>query len=285
MNLQMIRAERLVNARQRGMLTADFVAALSDADRKAAFVEWLRRRSGWAWLAAEDSALLSAMMSDADLLPLIAPHAVGIKAARDIIFASAAASAAVAAHSGAMSVVASSADAMVDALSSGTALAAMLAVPAAKDALLSSTALTKASVPKMTSNTAPSGAASAKTSHNAQYAAWLAFDGSDATFWNSAGAAAGEWIQYQFPADVFVHSMAVSQYGSAFSPKDCILQKSVDGVTFVDAKAMTLPATGIASIDVASAGFCKYWRLSIANNYGAGYAALKELNFTGFVKP
>lgn len=285
MNLQMIRAERLVNARQRGMLAADFVAALSDADRKAAFMEWLRRRSGWAWLAAEDSALLSAMMSDADLLPLIAPHAVGVKAARDIIFASAAASAAVAAHSGAMSVVAGSAAAMVDALSSSVALAAMLAVPAAKDALLSSAALAKASVPKMTSDTAPSGAASAKTSHNAQYAAWLAFDGNDATFWNSAGAAAGEWIQYQFPADVFVHSMAVSQYGSAFSPKDCVLQKSVDGVTFVDVKAMTLPATGIASIDVASAGFCKYWRLSIANNYGAGYAALKELNFTGFVKP
>lgn len=285
MNLQMIRAERLVNARQRGMLAADFVAALSDADRKAAFVEWLRRRSGWAWLAAEDSALLLAMMSDADLLPLIAPHAVGIKAARDIIFANSATSAAVASHSGAMSVVAGSADAMVDALSSSVALAAMLAVPAAKDALLSSAALAKASVPKMTSDTAPSGAASAKTSHNAQYAAWLAFDGNDATFWNSAGAAAGEWIQYQFPADVFVHSMAVSQYGSAFSPKDCILQKSVDGVTFVDVKAMTLPATGIASIDVASAGFCKYWRLSISNNYGAGYAALKELDFTGFVKP
>ena len=79
MNLQMIRAERLVNSRQRGMLTADFVAALSDADRKAAFVEWLRRRSGWAWLAAEDSALLLAMMSDADLLPPIAPHTVGIE--------------------------------------------------------------------------------------------------------------------------------------------------------------------------------------------------------------
>ena len=285
MNLQMIRAERLVNARQRGMLAADFVAALSDADRKAALVEWLRRRSGLAWLAAEDSELWLAMVSDADLLPLIAPHAVGIKAARDIIFANSATSAAVASHSGAMSVVAGSADAMVDALSSGTALAAMLAVPAAKDALMSSAALAKASIPNMTSNTAPSGVASAKTSHTAEYEAWKAFDGADATFWNSAGAAAGEWIQYRFPADVFGHSMTVSQYGSGFSPKDCILQKSVDGVIFSDAKAMTLPATGIASIDVASAGFCKYWRLSISNNYGAGYAALRELSFTGFVKP
>ena len=285
MNLQMIRAERLVNARQRGMLTADFVAALSDADRKAAFVEWLRRRSGLARLAAEDSALLSAMVGDADLLPLIAPHAVGIKAARDIIFASAAASAAVAAHSGAMSVVAGSAAAMVDALSSGTALAAMLAVPAAKDALLSSTALAKASVPKMTSNTTPSGAASAKTIYDAQYAAWRAFDDDDETYWNSAGASSGEWIQYRFPSDVFVHSMTVTPYGGGFSPKNCVLKKSVDGVTFSDAKAMTLPEDGIASIDVASAGFCKYWRLSISSDYGAGYAALKELNFTGFVKP
>ena len=284
MNLHMIRAVRLVNARQRGMLTADFVDALSDADRKAAFVEWLRRRSGLAWLAAEDSALLLAMVGDAELLPLIAPQAVDIKAARDIIFANSATSAAVAAHSGAMSVVASSADAMVDALSSSVALAAMLAVPAAKDALLSSTALAKASVPKMTSDTTPSGVASAKTIY-APYAAWLAFDGNDVTYWNSAGASAGEWIQYQFPSDVFVHSMTVTNVGSKYAPKDCVLQKSVDGVTFSDAKAMTLPEDGAVGMDVASAGFCKYWRLSISSDYGAGMAALRGLNFAGFVKP
>lgn len=183
-----------------------------------------------------------------------------------------------------MSAIAASSTAMEAVLSSSTALTAIFFVPAAKAAIMSSTALAKASVPKMTGATTPSGIASAKTSY-AQYEAWKAFDGADATFWNSAGAAAGEWIQYQFPADVFVHSMTVSQYGSKFSPKDCVLQKSVDGVTFVDVKAMTLPENGVVGMDVASAGFCKYWRLSIANNHGAGYAALKELGFTGFVKP
>ena len=268
MNLHMIRAVRLVNAQQKGLPAVDFIAALDDSDVDDAFQELLRRRGGGARNAV--SAVVDALsVADAvDYLTtghFLAPY--------------------IAASSTAMSAIAASSTAMEAVLSSSTALTAIFFVPTAKAAIMSSTALAKASVPKMTGATTPSGIASAKTSHNAQYAAWLAFDGNDATFWNSAGSAAGEWIQYQFPADVFVHSMTVSQYGSAFSPKDCILQKSVDGVTFVDVKAMTLPATGIASMDVASTGFCKYWRLSISSNYGAGYAALKELNFTGFVKP
>ena len=300
MNLQMIRAERLVNARQRGMLTADFVAALSDADRKAAFMEWLRRRSGWAWLAAEDSALLSAMMSDAallsammsdaDLLPLIAPHAVGIKAARDIIFASAAASAAVAAHSGAMSAISNSADAMVNALSSSTALAAMLAVPTAKAALMSSTALTKASAPKMTGATAPSGVASASSSAGAGYLPWLVFDRAPGTFWNSAVVASGtgnDWIQYSFPTDVFISSVSLTPAASAiYAPKDCAIQYSSDGVTFATAKLITAAATGVQSFEVMKAGFYKHWRLAMYSaQSGLNYLQLAELNFTGFVKP
>lgn len=313
MNLHMIRAVRLVNAQQKGLPVADFIAALDDIDCSAAFDELMRRRGRKTWWNelggylsglsfAERAALYEAgsafsplleasLMADlaalsyAEQMGLLLPGSALGKLVALSLFGDPDAMAVIAASPVIMADIASSPTLMTEVLSSAVAISAIFAVPAAKSAIMASTALAVASVPKMTSDVAPSGAASAKTIYGAPYAAWLAFDGNDATFWNSAGAAAGEWIQYQFPADVFVHSMAVSQYGSAFSPKDCVLQKSVDGVTFVDVKAMTLPATGIASIDVASAGFCKYWRLSIANNYGAGYVALKELGFTGFVKP
>ena len=312
MNLHMLRAVRLVNAQQKGLPVADFIAALDDVDCSDAFDELMRRRGRKTWLNglggylsglsfAERTALYEAgsafsplleasLMADlaalsyAEQMGLLLPGSALGKLVALSLFGDPDSMAAIAASPVIMADIASSPTLMTEVLSSAVAISAIFAVPAAKSAIMASTALAVASVPKMTSDVAPSGAASAKTIYGALYAARMAFDGNDATFWNSAGTA-GEWIQYQFPADVFVHSMTVSQYGGGFSPKDCVLQKSVDGVTFVDAKAMTLPATGIASIDVASAGFCKYWRLSIANNYGAGYVALKELNFTGFVKP
>lgn len=268
MNLHMIRAVRLVNARQHGMQTADFVAALSDADRKAAFAEWLRRRSGWAWLAAEDSALLSAM--------------IGIKAARDIIFANSAASAAVAAHSGAMSVVAGSADAMVDALSSSVALAAMLAVPAAKAAIMSSTALAAASVPQMTSDVAPSGVASCGPSN--MRPAWNAFDKNNATYWDTS-LTANVWLQYQFPLDVFVHTVSVLTYSAPYAPQNCRIEYSEDGILFANAQSVVMAPGGSGnSINIAVSGFYKYWRLFMQDSHG-GNIGIMELNFTGFVKP
>lgn len=276
MNLQMIRAERLVNAQMLGMPTADFLAALSDADRKAAFAEWLRRRSGMAWLAATDPSLPLALASDGGLRPTV--------------FASSAASAAVAADSGAMSAISNSADAMIDALSSSTALAAMLAVPTAKATLMSSTALTKASAPKMTGATAPSGVASASSNAGAGYEPWLVFDQAPGTFWNSAVVASGtgnDWIQYSFPADVFISSMTLTPAGSGiYAPKDCAIQYSSDGVTFTSAKSITAAATGVQSFEVMMPGFYKHWRLVMYSaQSGLNYLQLAELNFTGFVKP
>ena len=285
MNLHMIRAVRLVNARQRGMQTEDFVAALFDADRKAAFAEWLRRRSGVAWLAAEDSALLLAMVSDADLLPLIAPQAVGIKAARDIIFASAAASAAVASHSGAMSVVAGSADAMVDALSSSTALTAMLAVPAARTAIMSSTALAIASVPKMTSDTAPSGIVSSSSVYSG-FPAYNAFDKSAGTFWaGGAGLTTNQWIQYSFAGEVFISTVTALPYGAGYNPVNCRIECSDDNLTFDVVKSFVMNPVGVNTLDVTKAGFYKHWRLFIETIDGSSHPGVNELNFTGFVKP
>ena len=54
-------------------------------------------------------------------------------------------------------------------------------------------------IPTMTSNTLPSGVASASTEFNSSYYAYKAFDGNNSTLWGSSdGQSAGEWIKYDF---------------------------------------------------------------------------------------
>lgn len=56
-------------------------------------------------------------------------------------------------------------------------------------------------IPKMTSNTLPSGVASASTEYNSNYYAYKAFDDNSSTLWGSYdNRSAGEWIKYDFGA-------------------------------------------------------------------------------------
>ena len=56
-------------------------------------------------------------------------------------------------------------------------------------------------IPKMTSNTLPSGKASASTEYNSSYYAYKAFDDNSSTLWGSHdNHSAGEWIKYDFGA-------------------------------------------------------------------------------------
>lgn len=59
------------------------------------------------------------------------------------------------------------------------------------------------SVPVMTSNTAPYGVASASTEFSATYAAWKAFNGDLATFWQPTGTN-GSTIEYEFTSKMVI---------------------------------------------------------------------------------
>ena len=83
-------------------------------------------------------------------------------------------------------------------------------------------------VPKMTSNTAPSGVASASYVENTRYA-YHAFDGSTSTAWSSYGGSLPAYVQYTFTSAVKVYKATImSNNQSTFYLKDFTIYGSND---------------------------------------------------------
>jgi hypothetical protein len=207
--------------------------------------------------------------------------------AMNAVIASSTAMNAVAASSTAMNAVAASSTAMNAVIGSQVALDAVFANATAKATFKGSTAFTAASIPTMTGNATPSGAASASTIQGAGYEAWRGFDKSAASWWLSASTSVtNQWLRYDFPAPVFIHSLAIdnTQQGGSRSAKDCRLEYSDDGTTWSAAVTMTLANnTPSNSYDVSKTGKHRYWRLFALNNYGdANYISIADMSLTGF---
>jgi len=99
-------------------------------------------------------------------------------------------------------------------------------------------------VPRMTSNSAPYGVASASSELNTSNAAWKAFDGSSANAdcWQSNGNPIGAWLQYQFPAPI---KLAMVKYigrqnAATNTPKSVTIKGSNDGTDFKDIKTYNI---------------------------------------------
>lgn len=341
MNLHMIRAVRLINARQGGLSGADFLAALDDGNLSSAFTELLSRRGQAAprsvavtvangmsaaeatsyilsqhaitpYIAASsaamaaiaaDSASVSGIAASSGAMAIIAASNTAMTAltassaamttlatsttAMTAIAASSLAMGIVAASTVAMTAIAASSLAMRAVIASRTALTAVFSVPAAKSKFSASTALAKASVPKMTSDTTPSGVVSASSNAGAGYDPWLVFDQSDVTFWNSLDTPGGNWIQYKFSGEVFVSSITLTPAGNpAYAPKECVLQCSTDGISFAPAKAISAASSGTQVFEVINPGFYKYWRFFVSEAHSATpYVQISSMGVTGFVKP
>lgn len=94
-----------------------------------------------------------------------------------------------------------------DILNDSTTLSALIADNNAVDYMVRSKswASNKGLVPQMTSNTTPSGVASANNYYGSGYEAYKAFDGNSSTRWSStvSGASSG-YLRYQFPSAVCV---------------------------------------------------------------------------------
>ena len=186
-----------------------------------------------------------------------------------------------------MNAVAASSTAMAAVIGSQVALDAVFANATAKAKFKGSTAFTAASIPTMTGNATPSGAASASTIKDTTYDAWKGFDKSAASWWMSASSSVtNQWLRYDFPGPVFIHSLAIdnTQHAAGRSAKDCRLEYSDDGTAWSTAVTMTLPNnTPSNSYDVRNAGKHRYWRLFVLNNYGdASNISIADVGLTGF---
>lgn len=92
-------------------------------------------------------------------------------------------------------------------------------------------------IPTMTSNTAPSGVASASSIYESTYNPYKAFDYNEATWWVSSNGSTTGWLEYEFTVPKKIQKYSVlghmqSPYYKTASPKDWTFEGSNDGVTW-----------------------------------------------------
>ena len=132
---------------------------------------------------------------------------------------------------------------------------------------------TAVSIPVMTSNTSPSGTASASSQYNANAMAWKAFDGIDSSQWASASGikdtGGTAWLQYDFGypvrPTVMTYKTSVQYRAKTYS-----LLGSNDGSAFTELSAGTLPNTNDrTTVTLNTAGRYRFFRLVLTNKYTA----------------
>ena len=112
-------------------------------------------------------------------------------------------------------------------------------------------------IPVMTSDTTPSGVASASTVFFT-HAAWNAFDRVASDSWNSTGAAP-QWIQYQFPTGHVVQKYEL-QTGTA--PINWTFTGSNDGITFIPLDTQINVTNALTSYSISNTTSYSYYRLT-----------------------
>lgn len=138
-------------------------------------------------------------------------------------------------------------------------------------------------VPVMTSDTTPSGEASASsvTSYYPDSKAYKAFDANNSTEWWS-DTASNEWVQYQFTSAKVINKVTVLPKEDAGGPrvKNFKVQASNDGVTFTDLY------TGICANTLTAQTFTftnntayTYYRFFVVDSYGVNNIAIYTLTF------
>lgn len=140
------------------------------------------------------------------------------------------------------------------------------------------------SIPLMTSNTSPSGIASASSVSGSNFA-YLAFDQNFGTSWFSLTSNAA-WLQYQFPVAKTIRRYAFRTAASSANrnPRTWTFEGSNDGTTWtvLDTQTnLTLSLTTWYQYPIASPASYLYYRLNItAVNIAGSGPELAELNMT-----
>lgn len=134
-------------------------------------------------------------------------------------------------------------------------------------------------VPFMTSNTTPSGVASASSVESASYQAWRAFDnGASGSQWHSMGKV-NEWIQYKFDNPQVVGGYRITIQNVGTSPKEWELRASNDGSNWTVLDAVTENWSSLLevksyAIDTSKIGSYLYYRLYIFSNSLSNFARI-----------
>lgn len=137
-------------------------------------------------------------------------------------------------------------------------------------------------IPTMTTNTAPSGVASASSEYTEAYQAWQALDNDTATFWHSTGTGPPWWVQYQFASPCLISAYSVNNSAGNYIQSEFNLQGSKDGSawTLLDSQTgLSLSYNTTYTYTLAALAHYTYFRLTITN--AGTYTALSEFGLYG----
>jgi hypothetical protein len=137
-------------------------------------------------------------------------------------------------------------------------------------AFIPPTNLALMSIPQMSSNTTPSGAAAASsaTSVSGNGASWSAFDRNTSTWWQS-GNAAGQWLSYQFPIGKIIKRYGFfTSTNALYNPRTWTFEGSNNGSTWVVLDTQTAFVSGVStfySFDIsANTTSYTYYRINVS---------------------
>jgi len=166
-------------------------------------------------------------------------------------------------------------------LANSTALSMLMSSTDAVDYLVRSTdwIINKGLVPIMTSDTTPSGVASAGNVYGSNNA-YKAFDDDDTTYWYTNVTDSTSWIQYEFENPVcakrFKALITLASANTNYCPSGYTLSASNDGVNFITLKTASITkVTSSFELDVSfeNPNLFKYYRILVSNSssgYGIG---------------
>lgn len=142
-------------------------------------------------------------------------------------------------------------------------------------------------VPVMTSNTTPSGVASASYEYNTSFSAWKAFDGLTNTAWSAHGQNPPSWIRYTFPSaeKIYIAKITPNYSGSEAHIKEFEIWGSNDSFSTHDVlKSDTIPTTSsLTTYTYVLENPSSYTGYEIygKNRYGSGAISIYEIQFYG----
>jgi hypothetical protein len=169
---------------------------------------------------------------------------------------------------------------LAEVLADTTTLLALINSPNAVDYMVRSTtwAVSSALVPKMTSNTTPSGICSASTVNGGDQPYKAFDDDSENSGWHSTSGVQ-QWIEYEFPIPTVVSMVKIHSASNVGGPKVSTVQGSNDGVHYTDIGSFpNVPTNTWVSQSYSNATPYKRWRLNITDS-NANYVYIKTMQF------
>ena len=138
-------------------------------------------------------------------------------------------------------------------------------------------------IPIMTSNTTPSGVASASSEYSTSYQAWRAFNGnisSSEDRWASVANDSNCYLQYKFDSAVKANAIELMSFAGHVD-YNFTLQASNDESGWVNLYSGVLPSTGKVRYNFTNANYYSYYRCKLSGNESAGGHTLTFMQLYG----